>query len=431
MKHLSLSAAVVGLLALHGSAETWTGFQNGGQLSLGDDALLRRQWAVDEGVAWEIELVGYGQSSPVIDGDVVYITSVSGSMKEHLHIQAIDRSNGKQLWRHDAENSSPEENTSYVSRAAPSPACDANGVIAFFEGGNVVALTKEGKVRWERDLVADYGAIQARHGLGSSLEQDQQQVFVWIERQQDPYVVALAKDTGETTWKTVGLGSTTWSSPRLVPVGDSHHLVISGVGKLVGIDPESGEHLWSFDRISGNSTPTPIPLGEGRFLIGATTARSGGANAKSNGVIAIKKTDSGAFEADYVWQANRATSSFGSPLAYQGHAYFVNRSGVVYCLDLQTGEEKYAERTDSSVWATPIGVGDHVYLFGQNGTTTIIQAGPQFKKVASNPLWKNDSPEPGESNGRPNFGRPVLYAVALVDGDLLMRRGDRLYNVKP
>ena len=55
-----------------------------------------------------------------------------------------------------------------------------HGVIAFFEGGNVLALNRKGELRWQRDLVADYGPIRARHGLGSSLEQNDEHVFVWI-----------------------------------------------------------------------------------------------------------------------------------------------------------------------------------------------------------------------------------------------------------
>ena len=211
------------------SAQEWSRFQNGGKLSLGEKTNLKVNWSTKD-IAWEIPLTGYGQSSPVIHQRNLYVTSVSGEMKENLHIHAFDRVSGKLLWKHDDQNSQPEKNTSYVSRAAPSPVCGAEGVIAFFAGGDLIALTPEGQLRWRRNLKADLGAIGVRHGVGGSLEQNQQHVFVWVERQEKPYVLAISKKTGETVWKADGLGSTSWSSPRLVSVGDSQHLVLSGIG---------------------------------------------------------------------------------------------------------------------------------------------------------------------------------------------------------
>lgn len=422
-----LSMIAFGLAVPQASADSWSGFQNGGKLSTETEAAPRLKWSPEKGIAWEAPLAGYGQSSPVVQGDVIYVTSTAGKMKDNVYVQGFDRRSGKELWKYEAKNRTPQKNTNYVSRAAPSPVCDEAGVIAFFEGGNLVALTPQGKVRWERNLVADFGPITARHGLGSSLEQSADRVFVWVERSEKPYLLAVAKKDGKTLWKTDGVGATSWSTPRLVPVADSHHLVLSGSGMLWGVDPADGKVLWTFDGISNNTTPTPVPLGEGRFLVGATVGRgeSGGGNASaSNGVIQIRQSANSEFQADFAWQAERATSSFGSPLAHRGRAYFVNGSGVVYCLDLKTGKELYAKRTSGSIWATPVGVGDRVYLFGKDGITTVVEAGSEFEELATNPLWKSDTPQS-------QFGGPVLYAAALVKSDLFLRRGNRLYKIAP
>ncbi len=412
----------------HASGGDWSSFQNGGHPVLAE-ADYATEWSADSGIAWQTPLAGYGQSSPVVAGEIVYVTSVSGDLKDELHVEAFSVKTGKQVWQFDGRNSSPVKSTTYVSKAAPSPACDSDGVIALFEGGNVVALTTEGEVRWQRDLVADYGPIESRHGLSSSLEQNADSVFVWIERSESPYVLALSKKTGETVWKTDGVAATSWCSPRLVPVADTTHLVLSAIGKIVGLDPGSGKRLWTFDGIGGNSTPTPVPLGDGRFLIGATVGRGGSDGpqaAKSNGVIQISGSAADGFTVGYVWQAKGATSSFGTPIAHAGMAWFVNRSGVVYCLDLATGEQKSAGRTASAVWATPIGIGGHIYLFGKNGTTTVIKAEPRFETVAENSLWEVEAASEG---GRPSFGGPVLYAATPASSLLLLRRGDRLFAI--
>ena len=403
--------------------DSWSSFQNGGQ-PYAREGHLPLKWNVSEGITWTTPLDGYGQSSPVIWNDAVYVTFCSGDNKENLHIRSVALGSGNTNWEHKFANASPEEASNYVSKAAPTPVVDADGVVAFFEGGNLIALEHDGSVRWQRDLVKEYGAIAARHGLGASLEHDEQWVYVWVERTEEPYVLAADKKTGETKWKVPGVGATAWSSPRLVPVDGEQHLVLSASGRIVGLDPATGKQLWKFEDIASNTTCTPMPLGKGRFLIGASEGRGeeSAAGPKSCGVIGIERNEQGEFSARYVWRSDKATSSFGSPIAADGNAYFVNRSGVVYCLDLESGEQHYAQRTDSSTWATPIHCDDRIYLFGRSGTTTVLATGDKFKVLAENPLWKSEEAAEGA------FGS-VLYAAAVADGKCVLRRGDRLYCV--
>lgn len=431
-RSLGLISLSLILVASSLADDQWPSFQNGGQPgNLKSSSVLPQQWSSDTNIKWSVPLDGYGQSSPVFDGKLLYVTSVKGGMKEQCVLEAKEIGSGKTVWKKVIQNSSPEKNSTYVSRAAPTPICDQHGVIAFFEGGNLIAFTAAGDKRWELDLVKKYGAVKARHGLASSLEQDAKHVFVWVERSESPYLLAVEKQTGKVTWKSPGLGVSSWSSPRLVPVGESQHLVLSGIGKIAGYDPGSGDQLWTFDQINGNSTPTPMPVGDGLFLIGASSGRgqeSSGKAADSNGLIQIEK-NGGNYSARFVWKADTATSTFGSPLAYNGHAYFVNRSGVLFCLDLKTGKEVYAGRIKSSIWATPIGHGNKVYLFGRDGNTTIVDAGKSFKKVSTNSLWKSEAPKsPGE--GGSSLGGNVLYSGIKAGDSLVLRRGDRLYCVR-
>lgn len=417
------------LFAVPASAdENWPSFQNGGRLAFPRNAEPKKV-----SVAWSVELPGYGQSSPVVWDGQVYVTSVRGDNKDVYQIAAYRFSDGAKLWQHDVPNASPQENSNYVSKAAPTPAADERGLIAFFEGGNLIALTHAGKVRWERNLVEEFGAIDARHGLGASIEQTENTAFVWVERKTDPYLLALDKSSGETLWKVPGLGATSWSSPRLVPVSDGHHLVLSGSGLLVGLDPATGERLWTFDGIAGNTTPTPVPLGTGRFVIGASGGRgdSGkGRAAESNGVIAMRQTDDGKWNAEYVWKAERATSSFGSPMSHSGNVYFVNRTGVLYCLDAESGKEHYAHRTADSIWATPIAWADRLWLFGKDGVITTIAPGDTFRSLGEINVFSENKPN-GEPEGSAPSKGSTLYAAVLAGDALLIRSGKKLICLRP
>jgi len=423
-----LAITLVSPLVSVGSADevaTWGGFQNGGKPQA--TASLPVEWSPEENMAWSAAIEGYGQSAPVVAHDQVVVTATSGEQKEQYHVAAYAIESGARRWQVTRPNPSPQANTSMVSRAAPTAIATERGFIAFFEGGLLIALTPDGKVRWERDLVKAFGKIEARHGLAASLEQNAEDVFVWVERQEDPYLLALDKQTGEVHWRVAGVGKTSWASPRLVPVGEEPHLVCSASGLIVGFDPADGSRLWEFRSIANNTSCTPMPVGDGRFLIGASDGRgetTAGAAAESNGLIRIAPRDDGSYAVDYQWRSEKATSTFGSPVVAGETAAIVNRAGVLYRLDLETGEQVAAQRTAAGgIWATPIVVGDLLYLFGHQGTTSVISLS-DGKEIAENRCW-----EAGAETSAIRGGN-VLYAAIPAAPYWMVRRGDRLFAIK-
>lgn len=410
------------------SGSGWPTFQNGGQCVI-TGAALPQEWSADANLAWKAKIEGYGQSTPIVSGEQIVVTSTSGPNKEAYFVTSLNLASGEKLWQVELKNPSPVENTSYVSRAAPTGVADAAGFVTYFEGGLVVALDVQGEIRWQRNLVEDYGPITSRHGLASSLEQNDEHVFVWVERSEEPYLAALNKSNGETAWKVDGLGSTSWSSPRLIPVGETTQLICSASGKIAGFDPATGNRLWDFDQIANNTTCTPIPVGNGRFLIGASDGRGEEAaqtDGTSNGVIEIVKQDDGTFKADFAWQAAKAKSSFGSPIVAEGTAYFVNRGGVLFGVDLETGKQKSTARLPiGGIWATPLSQGNLLYLFGSKGTTSVIDM-TSGDSVAENELFASAPAE----EGRPARGGETLYSAVAVPPYLLLRTGDTLYALK-
>lgn len=421
------------LLAETAAAVRWSSFQNGGRPEL-HDVQLPLTWGPEKHVAWTIKLEGYGQSSPVVAEQLVLVTSTKGPNKDSYYLSAMRLASGEEVWQLELANPSPEESTNYVSRAAPTPIVDRERVIAFFEGGLMVAADFSGRILWKRNLVEDYGPVAARHGIGASLEQDAQHVFLWMERTEQPYLLAVDKATGETIWKVEGLGSTSWSSPRLVPVGENSHLVCSAGGRVVGFDPQTGQRLWELEGVANNTTATPYPLTDGRFLLGASEGRgeeTGGKGAESNGVVQIQEEEKGEFRAEFLWRARRATSSFGSPVIADGRAYLVSRAGVLFCLDAATGEEQYVSRLGAgSIWAKPIVASGNIYFFGREGTTSVVALGETFEERATNLLWPVTPDMPPADAAPPGGdGGPVLYSAVAAPPYLILRSGDRLYAI--
>jgi len=428
------------------SADRWPGFRgNGDSISPAKELPLR--WSETDNLAWKAELPGYGQSNPVVWRDRVFITAVSGEQREKGFVLAYDAKTGKKLWAHEFEPTQKAKWSFTISRAAPTPVVDGQAVYTFFEGDNLLALYHDGKPLWSRSLVKDYGAFENGHGLGGSPIQTEDAVIVLVDDRGPSYLLALDKKTGKNLWKTERVSRSSWTSPVLAMRNGKPEIVVSSNGSVAGYDTNNGKQLWEMDGLSGNTIPSASVAGN-IVLIGAGVGRMGGdaaAAAKSNCCLKLVEKD-GKPSFEKCWTAEKATASYATPLAYRDHAYFVNAVGVVFCIDLTTGKEVYAERIDSACWASPIGAGDRIYFFGKDGRTTVLKAGPKFEKLASNRLWEQAAPTPAAESkaepkgGEPKGGRgdrragpeyldPILYGVAPVEGAFFVRSGTTLFRI--
>jgi outer membrane protein assembly factor BamB len=114
-----------------------------------------------------------------------------------------------------------------------------------------------------------------------------------------------------------------------------------------------------------------------------------------------------------VWRAQEATANFASPLIHRGRVYFINKVGVAFCLDLQTGAEIWRERIGGECWATPLAAGDRIYFFTNEGITTVMRDGAKPETIAKNVLSEVER----------------IYGIAAVDGALLLRSGRKLIKL--
>ncbi|MEQ8852628.1 PQQ-binding-like beta-propeller repeat protein [Gimesia sp.] len=443
MRPLLFVLFVLSLPLTLSAQEQWPGFLGAGASPLKAET-IPTQWSAEKNVAWKAGIPGYGQSSPVIWGDQVYVTSVAGPNKEQLHVVCFSLKSGKQLWDHIQPSTYPEKNSVYISRAAPTPVLDENGIYAYFESGDIVALSHAGELKWAASLTKRYGAPKNKFGLSASPVQWQDRVIVLIDDEGPSYITAVSKADGSELWKTDRKSRVSWSSPMVVPVGEAQQVVCSSAGSIDGYDPKTGKQLWTYDEVGGNNKTSPIPAGNGEFLIGASPGREGDNNElakKSNGLFVIKQQGA-AWKPQFAWTNASPTPSWGTPIVYQGNAYWVNRVGVVYCLNAKDGESVYTSRIKESCWATPVGIGDRVYFFGKNGVTTVLKAGNEFEVLAENELWTEDNPPVNNvptaeetsaerRQGVAMFSRPTLYGAAIVNGYLVLRTGSQLYCLQP
>ena len=436
----------------------WPGFRGDGS-STSPTTRLPLAWSPDANIAWRTPLPGYGQSSPVAWGGHAYVTAIDGPNKEKLIVAAVETATGKLAWQKEFAAKRTGKNNPLMSRAAPTPVTDADGVYCLFESGDLVALTHGGAEVWRRSLCDDYGDFKNNHGLGSSLAQTGRALILQADHAGPSYLLALDKVTGKELWKAERPSKTSWASPVVTRVGGKPAVVVSGGGTLVAYDAHTGTEFANVGGLVGNAIPSPTAAGD-LVLVGAGEERmkpDAAASTRSN--CCLRLTPEGFTP---VWQAKgRLLSQHASPLIYRGHAYFVSKTGLVHCLDLKTGEERYAERLADPCWATPIGAGGDVYFFGKSGVTTVLKAGPDYDKLATNRLWSADDsarrleiakkdaeatlPKPPAGKGpgggpaipkaeldqmRTSAVGDVVYGVAATGDSFLIRTGTELFCIR-
>ena len=165
-------------------------------------------------------------------------------------------------------------------------------------------------------------------------------------------------------------------------------------GKLLALDPDSGEERWSFAVESGPILA--VAMSEGLIYFGAG----------DKGFYAVEAETgklSWSFEADSsVWS--------GSPLIMGERVYFGGDRGTVYCLDLQTHNVIWTFKGASGVLSQMAGdeqrlyVPTQAYLYALDATT-----GAEVWRAATQDKWN----EPAVANGVVYAGRGNLQFAAL------------------
>ena len=382
-------------------ATRWPGFLGGRNTNVSRAARLPLTWS-DDSVAWRITTPGFGQSSPVIWDDTVFLTSLEGAMKETLFITAVDLEDGAEHWRRTLDAAEAFEWNDYVSKGAPTPAVDGERLYAFFDSGDLIALTHDGETVWHRKLGAEYGTLGGNHGVGNSVLLTDDAVVILLTRRTYSYLLAVDPATGETLWKADREPGVAWSTPMLTP--DGNEIVVSASGRIEGFDAGTGERLWFFEDLRGNHVPSPTFTDE-LVIVGGMAVQAN---------LALRRGRTGALDrADVAWTAGSG-SNFASPFVYRDCVYWVNPAGAARCLVPESGAVHWTHRLPASIWATPLGHEDHVYFFTTEGVTQVLRASADAPEVVATNHLSVDAPVTG---------------FAAVDGAIVIRAGTEVIRV--
>ena len=221
-------------------AGDWPQFRGPTANGISVETNLPTKWSATEGVAWKAEMPGKGVSSPVVVGDVVYVTSSSGPRDDRLHLLSIDAKSGKVRWKRTLAATGSTTCHATSCMAAPTPVATADAVYALFATGDLAAFDANGNPLWYRSLVSDYPTIINQVGMASSPILAGGLLIVPMDNVGESFVAALDPKTGLNKWKIARPKDMNWVSPLVRTVNGKEEILFQAGKELVAYDVATG-----------------------------------------------------------------------------------------------------------------------------------------------------------------------------------------------
>lgn len=324
-------------------------------------------------------------------------------------VVCLDRVSGKTLWSTICREEIPHEGfrPGDGSFAAGSAITDGEHVYAYFGSRGLFCLDMNGKVKWEKDL----GHQRTRNGFGEGSTPGlfgNTIVVIW-DHEEDDFIVAIDKRTGNEIWRQKRDEPTTWATPLIVEHNGQAQVIAPGTNRLISYNLVTGKTVWETEGLTLNAIPTPVTA---NGIVYATAGYQG------NKLLAIKLGGTGDITGteSILWRVDKDTPYVPSPLL-SGHRlyYFKSNNAVLTCLDIRTGKPLYsAQRIEGlgSVYASPVAAGGHVYFVGRGGTTVVIKDSDNLEVVSTNVI-----------------DDPIDASPAIVGNQLFLRSRKTLYCI--
>ncbi len=334
--------------------------------------------ATGEGIAWKVPVLVEGFNSPVVWGEKVFY---SGGDAKKREVICLDAKTGKLIWRQEIANvpgtpAAPPEIPESTSYAAPTMATDGRRVYALFANGDLAALSMDGKVLWSKG----FGALRNAYGHATSLATWSDRVIVQLDQGEaednKSKLYAFDGRSGKVIWERPRKVGASWASPTVFEHAGKGQVVCLSLPHAIGYAADSGTELWRADVLNGEVCPSPVYAG-GFVLVASPSDR----------IVAIRPDGASDVTKTHVsWTNDENVPDVTSPVSDGRFVFEMSTSGLLTCLEVQSGKKVWDHDYESEFHASPAIAGGRVYLVSQKGEAVVVAAGPEFKEVFRGPL---------------------------------------------
>lgn len=422
-------------------AENWPQWRGpDGNGVAGNDSKPPTTWNEKKNVQWKTLIPGSGHSTPIIWGDKLFVMSAVGEKSNddqtgrtqegvdparqggrqprgqrpgggfgrggfgrtvstttfQFVTYCLNKNTGKVIWQKTARKQKPVGGSHQTNTySSASPVTDGKVVISNFNSYGIYCYDMDGNLKWEKDL----GDMRTRNGFGegSSAAIHGNTVFVLWDTEDESYLYALDKLSGNQKWRVSRDEATGWTTPLVLTHKGVTQVIVNGSNRVRSYDVMNGELIWE----CGGQTTNAIPS-----LVADETTIYAMSGYRGNTAMAIELGGKGDItnSEKVVWSLDRGTPYVPSPLLYDGLLYFCKRNdGFFTCVETVTGHVYYEEERlpdISGVYASPVAANGYIYLPSQNGSTIVLKAGDKLDVAQVNELSEPINASPAISGNK-------------------------------
>ncbi len=415
----------------------WPGFRGANRDGIGDGAATPVEFDLDggDGVAWRVDLPGLGDSSPIVWGDRVYVTTAvaagghtplrvgptgSGDEveedSEHRWLTiAYDKRSGKKIWETEVGRGVPLTKRHFkATQANSSPVTDGKHIVVVFPTAGLACLGMDGKLHWKHELgglnAGGFNDPGMQWGFAASPIIYKDKVILQADIHEGAYLAAWNLETGAPVWKTDRPDvAPSWATPAIWPTADGDELIVNA-SIIRGYDPDDGRELWSLGPTSVQVVASPVVGAQNLFVSsGYPPARP--IYAVKPGIRGKHDVQSDADAEGLAWYTNRGGAYMPTPLLYRGILYMVHHNARIVAHDARSGARVYQARLSvgGTCTSSPVVANGTIYQGTEEGTLYVLEAGPEFRELAVH-----------------EFGAPLMATPAISEGLLFIRTPSEL-----
>jgi len=390
------AAAVAVVPSLDEMKANWVALRGMDSLGFAEVKKAPTSWngETGEGIVWKVPVELPGFNSPIVWGEKLFLSG-GDKTRQSVYCYALD--DGRLLWSTDVqgvegEPAEPPRVTNDTGFAAATMTTNGHLVFAIFANGNLAALDYEGKVVWARNL----GKPKNPYGHSSSLLLHKDLLLVQFDHNDAASVFGIEILDGKTRWETKREYGVSWASPVLIRTSEVPELITMANPMVVSYNPETGAENWKVECLGGEVAVS------GAFQSGKLFAM-----AEYYRLCAIDMTTH-----EIVWEVEDELSGVSSPVAGKNSLVIGLGDGSMIARDPATGEELWYEETDFGFYASPVLVGDLIYLMDRSGVMHIFKDAPQFERV-----------------GSPSLGEDAVATPAFIGEHIYIRGVKNLFKI--
>jgi outer membrane protein assembly factor BamB len=397
-------------------------------------------WSEIENIEWKTDIPGRGWSSPVVWGDRAFLTTVvnqgeSEAPKKGLYfggnrpeppqsehqwiVLCLDLETGMTRWQKKLRQSTPRTSIHLKnSFASETPVTDGEHLYVLFGGVGLFCFDMEGSEVWKREVKPR----KTRYGWGTAASPVVAggRVYLVNDSDEDSYLQALDKQTGEEVWRVEREEGSNWATPFIWKNDKRTEIVTPGSGRVRSYDLD-GNELWSFSGMSSITIATPYASNGLLYIssgyVGDSDRPLYAIRPGAEGDITLGGFDSSS--ESIAWSQPTGGPYNPSTLAYDGIVYVLHDQGFLATYDAADGSEIYSKKRipdGRSFTSSPWAYDGKVFCLNEDGETFVFKAGRTFELLRKNSLASDD----------------MAMATPAIAGDrLLIRTASRLYCIKP